>query len=61
MSCHLFRKVQNLIDIFDGFLPVIFYDSSTQKYIPAAHGISLSPVCFAELKLLLGEENVVPK
>lgn len=61
MSCHLFRKVQNLIDIFDGFLPVIFYDSSTQKYIPAAHDISLSPVCFAELKLLLGEENVVPK
>jgi len=61
MSCHVFQKVENLIEIFDGFLPVIFYDNSTKTYIPSPRRISLSPACFAELKLLLGEENVVPK
>ena len=61
MSGYVFRKVENLLEIFDGFLPVIYYDNSTKTYIPSDRRISLSPVCFAELKLLLGEENVVPK
>jgi DNA polymerase-3 subunit alpha len=61
MTSHVFRKVENLLDIFDGFLPVIFYDSATKTYIPSNRRISLTPVCYAELKLLLGEDNVVPK
>ena len=61
MTCHTFRKVENIIAIFDGFLPVIFYDNSTQTYIPHSHRVSLSPACYAELKLLLGDENVVLK
>ena len=61
MNGMTFRKVENLIEIFDGFLPVIFYDNSTKTYIPSTRRISLSPACHAELKLLLGEENVVPK
>ena len=61
MKCHTFRKVENLIDIFDGFLPVIYYDNSTKQYIVAERRVSLTPVCYAELVELLGAENVVPK
>ena len=61
MSCHTFRKVQNLIEIFDGWLPVIYYDSSTKQYHPAQHRVMLTPACHAELIELLGAENVVPK
>ena len=61
MKCHTFRKVENLIDIFDGFLPVIYYDNGTKQYIVAERRVSLTPVCYAELVELLGAENVVPK
>ena len=61
MESHTFRKVKNLLEIFDGGIPVIFYDNSTKSYQPSPLRTSLSPACFAELKLLLGEENVVPK
>ena len=61
LSCHLFRKVENLIEIFDGSMPVIYYDNSTKSYIPSQYRISLTPACFAELKHLLGDDNVVPK
>jgi len=61
MECHTFRKVKNLIEIFDGFIPVIYYDNSTKQYIPSERRISLTPVCHAELISLLGAENVVPK
>ena len=61
MSCHTFQKVQNLIEIFDGFIPVIYYDSSTKQYHPAQQRVALTPACHAELIHLLGAENVVPK
>ena len=61
MSSHIFRKVDNLVDIFDGWIPVIYYDSSTKQYVPSPRKISLTPVCYAELVALLGKENVVPK
>ncbi len=61
LESRTFKKVDNLIAIYDGFIPVIFYDNSTKAYIPSKRRISLTPGCFAELNLLLGEENVVPK
>ena len=61
MDCHIFRKVDNLVDIFDGWIPVIYYNNSTQQYVTSSKKVTLTPVCYAELISLLGKENVVPK
>jgi hypothetical protein len=61
MTSHLFKKVDNLVQIFDGWTPVIYFDSSQKQYIPSDHRITLTPGCYTELIALLGAENVVPK
>ena len=61
MTSHLFKKVDNLVQIFDGWTPVIYFDSSQKQYIPSDHRITLTPGCYTELIALVGAENVVPK
>lgn len=61
MTSHLFKKADNLVQIFDGWTPVIYFDSSQKQYIPSDHRITLTPGCYTELIALLGAENVVPK
>ncbi len=56
-----YLKAKNLVDIFDGQVKVIFYDTSSAKYIPYERGIALSDYLYGELVALLGRENVVAK
>lgn len=61
MEGQVWRKVANLIDIFDGPLPVIIYDSSRGCYQNCSRGLARSAVCLMELWELLGKDNVVLK
>ena len=61
LTGHAYRKAKNLVDIFEGSVPVVFYDASEKKYVPYSLGLSVSPFVLGELRALLGEENVVLK
>jgi DNA polymerase-3 subunit alpha len=56
-----FLKAVNLIDIFDGFTQVVFYRMDEKSYFTYSSGITVSPFVLAELKAILGEENVILK
>lgn len=56
-----YQKATNLLDIFDGEIPVILYDASRSSYVPYRHGASVDEFLLSELRSLLGEENVVPR
>ena len=61
LQCEAYRKARNLIDIFDGNVPVIFYDTSRAAYQPYEHGLDATDFVLNELIAILGSENVVPK
>ncbi len=61
LSCHAYQKAKNLVDIFDGPVAVIFYDTSKKAYAPYAKGMALTPFLLQELQDLLGAEHVVLK
>ena len=56
-----YQKAYNLATIFDGRIALIFYDTSSGKYISTNMGIDATNYVIRELKALLGEENVVLK
>jgi DNA polymerase-3 subunit alpha len=60
-ECVPFLKARNIVDIFDGDVSVVFYDTSTARYINHTHGIALSDYVLSELKEILGEANVVTR
>ena len=56
------KKAINLVGIFDGNIPVIFYETENSKYVQRADlKIDATPFVISELKKLLGDENVVEK
>lgn len=56
------KKAINLIGIFDGSIPVIFYETEKAKYVQRADlKIDATPFVISELKKLLGDTNVVEK
>ena len=58
-ECVLYKKIINLIEIFDGRAEIKIYDESTKKiYSMKNPGTDLNQVCINELKNLLGEDNV---
>lgn len=57
----LYHKAQNLAALFDGDFPVYFYDASTKTYATEAIGIARSEYVIAQLRELLGKENVILK
>ncbi len=61
MKCKQFEKARNLVDIFEGNVKVIFYDSSNASYANYSNGVELSQYLYGEFVSLLGKENVVPK
>lgn len=61
LSGKAYLKAKNLVDIFEGETPVIFYDSSASKYIPYGSRVTANDFVLEELRALLGEENVVPR
>ena len=56
-----YLKAKNLVNIFEGPVRVIFYDSSTATYLNHSSGVSLTDYVLGELCLLIGKDNVVPK
>ncbi len=61
MSGEKYKKAFNLAAIFEGQTNLIFYDTSSGKYISTNLGIAATPYVIAQFKALLGEDNVVLK
>ena len=58
---YLYRKALNLVEIFPGVVPVVFYDGQSKTYRALRGGIALTDYLMGELIRLLGEENVIFK
>lgn len=58
-SAMVSQKAINFVDIFEGSIPVILYNSETKAYTPLSHGLDATPYTVSELMRILGEENVV--
>jgi len=56
-----FNKAVNLVEIFTGDVPVIFYDTKTASYKQYERGVALTDFVAGEFVELLGPENVVVK
>jgi hypothetical protein len=61
LSSREYLKAKNLVNIFDGGVKVIFYDTSKKEYLPYERGVDLSEYVYRELVGLLGEDNVVAR
>lgn len=60
-NCREYFKAKNIVEIFDGDIKVIFYDSSTSKYVNFPMGVNVTEYILSELRSILGKENVVMK
>ena len=60
-ECALYCKAKNLTELFDGSFPAFFYNAATKEYSKSPVGISLSDYVIAQLRELLGAENVILK
>jgi DNA polymerase III alpha subunit len=61
MSCEVYKKAKNIVDIFEGNIGVIFYDSSTSSYNTYSGRLDATPYTLNELRSILGVDNVVAK
>jgi DNA polymerase-3 subunit alpha len=57
----IYRKTMALVEILEGNVPVVFYDSAAKSYQAYRGGIALTDYAYGELVRLLGEGNVVLK
>ena len=57
----LWKRAQNLLEIFEGGFPVAFYDAEQKQYDFDMPAVALSRYVLEELRALLGEENVILK
>ncbi len=62
-TCPEYAKVINLLEIFDGDMPVIFYLEDTRQKLAAPRRLYTSghPLFFEELRRIVGEKNVATK
>lgn len=62
-SCPEYAKVINLLEIFDGDMPVIFYLEDTKQKLAAPRRLYTNghPLFFQELERLVGRANVATK
>ena len=60
-TCPEIKRVQRVLDFFDGSSTVYFYYCDTKKYIrqPYSHRADVNPPMLKELRCILGEENVI--
>lgn len=58
-----YAKVVNLLEIFDGDMPVIFYLEDTKQKLAAPRRLYTSghPLFFEELQRIVGKENIATK
>ena len=57
----LWKRAENLLEIFEGSFPVAFYDAEQKQYAFDMPAVALSRYVLNELRALLGEENVILK
>ncbi|MBO5702604.1 MAG: DNA polymerase III subunit alpha [Clostridia bacterium] len=57
----IYKKCENIVEIFEGLTRVSFYFADTKKYSEHIHGIQLSETVVNELRRLAGEDSVVLK
>ncbi len=60
-SSEIYKKCENIVEIFEGMTRVSFYFADTKKYSDYPHGIELSNTAAEELKRLAGDDSVVMK
>ncbi len=60
-NSEIYKKCENIVEIFEGFTRVSFYFADTKKYADHMHGMALGDVQIAELRRLAGEDSVVLK
>jgi DNA polymerase-3 subunit alpha len=58
---YLYRKALNLVEIFPGSVPVVFYDGRSKTYRALRGGIALTDYLMGEFVRLLGRDNVIFK
>ncbi len=56
-----YKKCENLIEIFPGMTPVVYFDASSRKYISRTPGIALSDFLMKTLRQYVGDSNAVYK
>ncbi len=61
LTSEAFARAKNLVEIFEGDVSVIFYDTSTKQYHPSGLGFDATEYTLKQLSELLGSENVVLK
>ena len=61
LTSNEFVKAKNLVEIFEGTVEVIFYDSSTKEYRPSGLSFDATEYTIKQIKNILGDENVVIK
>jgi DNA polymerase-3 subunit alpha len=68
LTSSAYRRALNLLGIFEGETPVFFYDMSQKQYLPYKApadadfpGADVSEFVIRELRLILGDDNVVLK
>jgi DNA polymerase-3 subunit alpha len=60
-NSEIYKKCENIVEIFEGLTRVSFYFADTKKYADHIHGMVLGDVQIAELRRLAGEDSVVLK
>ncbi len=60
-NSEIYKKCENIVEIFEGFTRVSFYFADTKKYADHIHGMVLGDVQIAELRRLAGDDSVVLK
>ena len=61
LNCREYYKAKNIVDIFEGNIKVIFYNSESSTYVGYPSGLNATEYILSELRAVLGEENVVIK
>ncbi len=60
-NSEVYKKCENIVEIFEGFTRVSFYFADTKKYADHPHGMVIGEVQIAELQRLAGGDSVVIK
>ncbi len=60
-NSEIYKKCENIVEIFEGFTRVSFYFADTKKYADYMHGMVLGDVQIAELRRIAGDDSVVLK
>ncbi|MBQ7292188.1 MAG: DNA polymerase III subunit alpha, partial [Clostridia bacterium] len=61
IECEKSKKAQNLLEIFEGGTEAMFFANDTKSYSRFSGRVAVSEFLIKELKVLLGDENVVFK